>query len=51
MLIADDDQLHEDRCLLGFPHPSGDNGQRAVHFRRNEEMLRSEVARWAGEFL
>jgi hypothetical protein len=50
MLIADG-QLQETRCLFGFPHPSGANGHRAVHFRRNEGTLRAEIAGWAEEFL
>ena len=50
MLIASQ-QLEEIRCLFGFPHPSGANGHRAAHFRRNEATLRTGIARWATEFV
>jgi hypothetical protein len=50
MLVANN-QLKETRCLFGFPHPSGANGHRGAHFRRNQATLRSEMARWASEYL
>jgi hypothetical protein len=49
MLIASG-QLDEARCLFGFPHPSGANGHRVTHFRRNEDMRRAEIKRWATKY-
>lgn len=40
-------ELDGSRCLLGFPHPSGANGHRVAHFRRNQADLTAGVARWA----
>lgn len=40
-------KLDQDRCLFGFPHPSGRNGRRARQFRENEAFLRNEIERWA----
>jgi len=37
--------LSSDRCLLGFPHPSGGNGHRKSQFERNRDKLRTKAAR------
>jgi hypothetical protein len=38
--------LSPDRCLFGFPHPSGANGHRKQQFELNREMLELKVANW-----
>jgi hypothetical protein len=38
--------LEEDRCLFGFPHPSGANAHRVRQFEANQERLASQVASW-----
>ncbi len=35
-----------DRCLLGFPHPSGANGWANRQFAENRVRLRAAVAHW-----
>ncbi len=40
------DLLEEDRCLLGFPHPSPAHGGRLAQYRRNRRRLASEVKTW-----
>lgn len=49
MLVAAGD-LDEERCLLGFPHPSGGNGHRIRQFRENEEVLRTGIAEWKASY-
>jgi len=39
--------LDRDRCLFGFPHPSGGNGHRAAHFARERQQLTRAVSAWA----
>ncbi|WP_419995023.1 uracil-DNA glycosylase family protein [Streptomyces boninensis] len=39
--------LSAERCLLGFPHPSGANGTRKKTFARERDRLRDTVERWA----
>jgi hypothetical protein len=34
------------RCLVGFPHPSGNNGTRMQKWRANRDTLKRRVARW-----
>jgi hypothetical protein len=36
--------LSVDRCLFGFPHPSGANGRRAKDFTERREEMRKKVA-------
>lgn len=44
---ADAGYLDRNRCLFGFPHPSGGNGHRASHFARDREQLSHAVSAWA----
>jgi len=46
-LLTSDGLLDRERCLLGFPHPSGANGWRARQYAARREALREEVAHWA----
>ena len=46
-LLMTDGLLDQERCLLGFPHPSGANGHRVGQYQANRRALRREVARWA----
>lgn len=43
-------QLDEERCLLGFPHPSGGNGHRVRQFRENNARLRQELDDWVDRY-
>jgi hypothetical protein len=45
-LLIDLNLLEEDRCLLGFPHPSPAFAGRLDQYRRNRRRLASEVATW-----
>jgi hypothetical protein len=45
LLIAEG-VIDADRCLLGFPHPSGANGHRRAHFDARRSELATTVARW-----
>lgn len=38
--------LSPERCLFGFPHPSGGNGHRKRLFAQNQEMLKTKIANW-----
>jgi hypothetical protein len=38
--------LSPDRCLFGFPHPSGGNGHRKRLFEQNRDMLKLKAASW-----
>lgn len=40
--------LNPDRCLFGFPHPSGANGSRKRVFEQNRDMLKMKVGSWFG---
>ena len=44
--LADRGHLDRDRCLFGFPHPSGANGHRAREFHEQRENLRYKVTQW-----
>jgi hypothetical protein len=35
-----------ERCLFGFPHPSGANGHRAKHFSERRETLQRTLHEW-----
>lgn len=39
-------ELDEERCLFGFPHPSGANAHRAKQFEENRSRLVADVAAW-----
>lgn len=41
--------LSADRCLLGFPHPSGANGHRKAHFDQIKPALRLKLDGWFGK--
>ncbi len=47
MLLTADGLLDRERCLLGFPHPSGANGWRVRQYTARRKTLREEVAHWA----
>ncbi len=38
--------LVRERCLLGFPHPSGANAHGDPQFARRREQLKETVRRW-----
>jgi hypothetical protein len=38
--------LNPDRCLFGFPHPSGGNGHRKRLFEENRDVLKMKAASW-----
>lgn len=40
-------RVAEQRCLLGFPHPSGANGHRRRLFAREHERLTAGVTAWS----
>jgi hypothetical protein len=46
--LADGGHLDRDRCLFGFPHPSGANGHRVREFQERREHLRRKVKQWIG---
>lgn len=41
--LAADGLLDGERCLWGFPHPSGANGYRLVQFARHKEGMRKQT--------
>jgi len=45
-MLIDGGSLDEERCVFGFPHPSGGNGHRVRQFRENEQLLRAKIERW-----
>lgn len=45
-LLIDEELLEPDRCLLGFPHPSGVFAGRLDQYRRRRRRLTSEAAAW-----
>lgn len=49
-MVADAGELEVERCLFGFPHPSGGNGHRVRQFRENEPLLRTEIAEWRASY-
>jgi hypothetical protein len=38
--------LASERCLIGFPHPSGGNGYRVRQYREHRDAMRATVAEW-----
>ena len=44
--LAARDLLARERCVLGFPHPSGANGHRLGEYAERRERLTAEVAAW-----
>jgi hypothetical protein len=46
--LADGGHLDRDRCLFGFPHPSGANGHRVREFQERRGKLRRKVKQWIG---
>ncbi|WP_340022900.1 hypothetical protein MHI24_28375 [Paenibacillus sp. FSL K6-1096] len=46
--LAADGLLDGERCLWGFPHPSGANGHRLVQFARHKEGMRKQIQALAG---
>lgn len=44
--LAETGQLDRDRCLLGFPHPSGANGHRAREFAERRKSLERQLREW-----
>lgn len=38
-LMISEKLIKKERCLLGFPHPSGANGHRKIQFEENKENL------------
>lgn len=49
-MLVSSGQLDVERCLLGFPHPSGGNGHRLRQFRENYGRLRQELSTWADRY-
>ena len=45
--LASAGQLDRDRCLLGFPHPSGANGHRKRKFAEERERMGRQLKEWA----
>jgi hypothetical protein len=48
-LLIRDELLERERCLLGFPHPSGQNGHRVKAFRQARDELTARVRAWFSE--
>lgn len=48
-LLVREGRLDPRRCLLGFPHPSGQNGHRAAAFQQARDDLADGVRAWFGE--
>lgn len=44
--VADAGQLDRNRCLRGFPHPSGANGHRKRELLERRERLRRQLKEW-----
>ena len=40
------DEIDQDRCLFGFPHPSGANAHRASQYATNRTQLTATVTAW-----
>ena len=45
-LLVADGVIDAERCLWGFPHPSGANGHRHAQFERRRRQLQSAVTSW-----
>lgn len=48
-LLAQDGVLASERCLWGFPHPSGANGHRYKQFASHQESMRNKIRGLTGE--
>ena len=46
-LLIDENVLRKEQCLLGFPHPSGQNGHRNRLFNERKHELRKTVDNWS----
>lgn len=44
--LIDAGSVDEERCLFGFPHPSGANAHRAGQFAANRVLLSDKVTAW-----
>jgi hypothetical protein len=44
--LAASDQIDLDRCLLGFPHPSGANGGRTKEYNERKDALATKARDW-----
>jgi hypothetical protein len=45
-VLSDDGLVDLDRCLVGFPHPSGNNGSRMQKWSENRVGLKQKTADW-----
>jgi hypothetical protein len=45
-ILIDDRAINPERCLTGFPHPSGANGHRKRTFEELEPFLRQTAQEW-----
>ena len=45
-LLASEGSINLERCLLGFPHPSGANGHRMRIWAENRDAMKSKVTRF-----
>lgn len=43
VIIEQEGVISPDRCLFGFPHPSGANGHRGTEFAANKALLRQRL--------
>ncbi len=48
-LLIRDGLVERERCLLGFPHPSGQNGHRVKAFGQARDALTARVRAWFSE--
>jgi hypothetical protein len=45
-VLADDELIDLNRCLVGFPHPSGNNGYRMIRWAEHRRALKRKTANW-----
>ena len=45
-VLSEDGLVDLDRCLVGFPHPSGNNGSRMQKWSENQVGLKQKTADW-----
>lgn len=45
-ILVDEGLLEKNRCLFGFPHPSGANVHRIPQFNEMQSALRKKIAAW-----
>jgi hypothetical protein len=50
VLLSSEGIIDLERCLVGFPHPSGQNGHRIRKWNENRAGLRRRAAAWYGRF-